>query len=189
MIFSIFRFFCTLRFQIYKYCPIITNHTSMERLFIQHSDDAYISISKNYPYDWFCGPGSQMSDWGMLSHFILWYSRFLFLIFFSRVLCCHFTMLINYKFCWPKQSFNIYSTSLRCNEGLITASRAVTSRGWDDAPPIGSVCCSLFLTLKRSGCWGESRTRFVFYSFCNYVIYIGPAVVAPQSSSSAVTQW
>ncbi len=26
MIFSIFRFFCTLRFQIYKYCPIITNH-------------------------------------------------------------------------------------------------------------------------------------------------------------------
>ncbi len=25
MIFSIFRFFCTLRFQIYKYCPIITN--------------------------------------------------------------------------------------------------------------------------------------------------------------------
>ncbi len=33
MIFSIFRFFCTLRFQIYKYCPIITNHTSMERLF------------------------------------------------------------------------------------------------------------------------------------------------------------
>ncbi len=31
MILSIFRFFfCTLRFQIYKYCPIITNHTSME---------------------------------------------------------------------------------------------------------------------------------------------------------------
>ncbi len=30
VIFSIFRFFCTLRFQIYKYCPIITNHTSME---------------------------------------------------------------------------------------------------------------------------------------------------------------
>ncbi len=29
MIFSIFRFFCTLRFQIYKYCP---NHTSMEIL-------------------------------------------------------------------------------------------------------------------------------------------------------------
>ncbi len=44
MIFSIFRFFCTLRFQIYKYCPIITNHTSMQILFIQLSDDAYISI-------------------------------------------------------------------------------------------------------------------------------------------------
>ncbi len=49
VIFSIFRFFCTLRFQIYKYCSIITNHTSMERLFIQLSDDAYISISKNWP--------------------------------------------------------------------------------------------------------------------------------------------
>ncbi len=29
MIFSIFRFFCTLRLQIFKYCPIITNHTLM----------------------------------------------------------------------------------------------------------------------------------------------------------------
>ncbi len=34
VIFSIFRFFCTLRFQIYKYCAIITNHTSMESWFI-----------------------------------------------------------------------------------------------------------------------------------------------------------
>ncbi len=43
-------FFCTLRFQIFKYCSIITNHTSMERLYIQLSDDAYISISKIEPY-------------------------------------------------------------------------------------------------------------------------------------------
>ncbi len=49
MIFSIFWLFCTLRFQIFKYCPIITNHASMEILFIQHSDDAYISIKKNWP--------------------------------------------------------------------------------------------------------------------------------------------
>ncbi len=49
MIFLIFRFFCTLRFQIFKYCPIITNHTSMERLFIQID-----------PYGWFCAPGSHM---------------------------------------------------------------------------------------------------------------------------------
>ncbi len=39
-IFSIFRFFCTLGFQIFscilaKYCPILTNHTSMESLCIQ----------------------------------------------------------------------------------------------------------------------------------------------------------
>ncbi len=49
MIFSILWFFCTLRFQIYKYCPIITNHTSMERSFIQLSDDVYISIVKYWP--------------------------------------------------------------------------------------------------------------------------------------------
>ncbi len=35
VIFSIFRFFCTLRFQIYKYCP---NHTSMEILFTPLTD-------------------------------------------------------------------------------------------------------------------------------------------------------
>ncbi len=35
VIFSIFRFFCILRFQIFKYYPIITNHTSIEILFIQ----------------------------------------------------------------------------------------------------------------------------------------------------------
>ncbi len=38
IIFSIFRFFCTLRFQIFKNCP---NHTSMEILFIQLSNDAW----------------------------------------------------------------------------------------------------------------------------------------------------
>ncbi len=38
VIFSIFRFFCSLRFQIYKYCPIITNHTSMkDYLFMYNS--------------------------------------------------------------------------------------------------------------------------------------------------------
>jgi len=36
MIFSIFRFFCTF----FKYYPIITNHTSMDILYIQLSDDA-----------------------------------------------------------------------------------------------------------------------------------------------------
>ncbi len=49
MIFSIFWFFCTLRFQIYKYCPLITNHTSMEILCTQLSDDAWISMLKNVP--------------------------------------------------------------------------------------------------------------------------------------------
>ncbi len=55
MIFSIFRFFFApsdYRFTnsciSAKYCPIITNHTSMERLFIQLSYEAYISILKNW---------------------------------------------------------------------------------------------------------------------------------------------
>ncbi len=53
MIFSIFRFFCTLRFQIYKYCPIITNHTSMERLFIQimyKSSKFQMQFNSKYSY-------------------------------------------------------------------------------------------------------------------------------------------
>uniref|UniRef100_A0A673M1W9 ABPP n=1 Tax=Sinocyclocheilus rhinocerous TaxID=307959 RepID=A0A673M1W9_9TELE len=33
-----------------KYCPILTNHTSMERLFIQQKTD---------PYDWFCAPDAE----------------------------------------------------------------------------------------------------------------------------------
>ncbi len=50
VIFSVFRFFCTLRFQIFnscisaKYCPILTNHASMDCLFIQLPDHVEISI-------------------------------------------------------------------------------------------------------------------------------------------------
>ncbi len=39
------------------YYPILTNHTSMESLFIQISDDPLIKID---PCDWFCGPGSHI---------------------------------------------------------------------------------------------------------------------------------
>ncbi len=67
MIFSIFRFFYTLRFQIYKYCP---NHTSMEILFILFSDDAYISIKKIDPYDWFCAPGSHINNSNTLNYIV-----------------------------------------------------------------------------------------------------------------------
>ncbi len=74
MIFSIFRFFCSLRFQIYKYCPIIINHTSMEILFIQMM---YTSQSKEMdPYDWFCGPGSHI------------YIQFLILSFYTSLPAC-----------------------------------------------------------------------------------------------------
>ncbi len=50
MIFSIFRFLHPRipDFKIVVSRPniILTNYTSMERLFIQHSDDVYISIKK-----------------------------------------------------------------------------------------------------------------------------------------------
>jgi len=48
-IFSMFNFFfCTIRFRFSnscvsaKYCPILTNHTSVESIFIQLSCDVYI---------------------------------------------------------------------------------------------------------------------------------------------------
>ncbi len=54
-IFSIFRFFFTPSDSRYvnscisaKYCPILTNHTSMESLFVQLLDGVYISILKNW---------------------------------------------------------------------------------------------------------------------------------------------
>uniref|UniRef100_A0A673JNG9 TBC1 domain family member 9 n=1 Tax=Sinocyclocheilus rhinocerous TaxID=307959 RepID=A0A673JNG9_9TELE len=39
-----------------KYCPILTNHTSMESLFIQMMYKS--QFQKIDHYDWFCGPGS-----------------------------------------------------------------------------------------------------------------------------------
>ncbi len=56
MIFSIFRFFCTLRFQIYKYCPIITNHTSMENYLFSFQMMHKSQFQITDPYDWFCAP-------------------------------------------------------------------------------------------------------------------------------------
>ncbi len=40
-----------------KYCPIITNNTSMERLFIQLQIMYKSQFHKIDPYDWFCAPG------------------------------------------------------------------------------------------------------------------------------------
>ncbi len=59
IIFSMFSFLCTLRFHIFRYCPIITNHKSMEIIFIHLSDDAYTD-----PYGRFCGSGSHTGSLG-----------------------------------------------------------------------------------------------------------------------------
>ncbi len=65
MIFSIFRFFCTLRFQIYKYCPIITNHTSMQSYVFSFQMMHTSQFGKIDPYDWFCAPSK--STLGLIS--------------------------------------------------------------------------------------------------------------------------
>ncbi len=61
VIFSIFRFFCTLRFQIFKYCPIITNHTSMESYLFSFQMMYKSQFRKIDTYDWFCAPGSHIN--------------------------------------------------------------------------------------------------------------------------------
>ncbi len=75
-IFSIFLFFFApldSRFSnscfSAKYCPILTNHTLMEILFIQ-----FICIID--PYDWFCGPGSHI--WCSHSRVTIWVTKLTF---------------------------------------------------------------------------------------------------------------
>ncbi len=68
VIFSIFRFFCTLRFQIFKYYPIITNHTSMQSYLFSFQMMHKSQFRKIDPYDWFCAPGSDI----MLTKLLFW---------------------------------------------------------------------------------------------------------------------
>jgi len=93
MIFSIFRFFCTLRFQIYKCC---LNRTSMERLFIQLLDDAQISIIiQKDPYDCFSAAGTQFKQ-----------KTPVFCLFSSKN-SLHFDMFLSEKHCFQS---NLAST-------------------------------------------------------------------------------
>ncbi len=96
MIFSIFRYFFAPSDSSFanscisaKYCPILTNHTWMEILFIQLSDDV-----------WFRGPGSYMCgvvkqaagdpDAGQFHSFFhcMWNGGILCLITFERLFVC-----------------------------------------------------------------------------------------------------
>ncbi len=85
-------------FFLAKYYPILTNHTSMEILFIQLSDNIIYIYYKD-PYDWFCGPGSQINnnnnnDDDNNNNVFIWYynSKSIILLFvaFKRF---HFQML------------------------------------------------------------------------------------------------
>ncbi len=67
MIFSIFRFFCTLRFQFFKYCPIITNHTSMESYLFSVQMMHTSQFRKINTYDWFLCSRVTYND-----HIALW---------------------------------------------------------------------------------------------------------------------
>ncbi len=67
-IFSVFRFFCTLRLQIFnscisaKYCPILSNHGIHQwKDYVFSFQMMYKSkFNKIYTYDLFCGQGSHM---------------------------------------------------------------------------------------------------------------------------------
>ncbi len=86
-------FFCTLWFlifkQLYPYFPILTNHKSMESLFIQLSDGVYISILRNW-HLWL----------------VLW-SRVIYL--FSQVA---FLIRINLYLTWSQSKSRIQSASV-----------------------------------------------------------------------------
>ncbi len=64
-IFSIFLFFCTLRFQIFKklyVSQILSLQTLYQwKVYLFSFQIMYKSqFRKMYPYDWFCGPGSHI---------------------------------------------------------------------------------------------------------------------------------
>ncbi len=66
-IFSIFRFVCTLRFQIFKELYLILNIVLSLQIIHQWKDfrKAFrwcinLNLKKMYPYDWFCGPGANL---------------------------------------------------------------------------------------------------------------------------------
>ncbi len=61
MIFSIFQFFCT---QIFKYCPIITNHTSMKYYLFSFQLMHKLQFHKIETYDCFCAPESHIAKIG-----------------------------------------------------------------------------------------------------------------------------
>uniref|UniRef100_A0A671PX65 Mitoguardin 2 n=1 Tax=Sinocyclocheilus anshuiensis TaxID=1608454 RepID=A0A671PX65_9TELE len=53
---SVFSYSCISA----KYCPILTNHTSMESVLISFQMTYKSQLKKTDPNDWFCGPGSQI---------------------------------------------------------------------------------------------------------------------------------
>ncbi len=105
MIFSIFRFVSRFSNSCIsaKYCPIITNHTSMETLFIQLSD---------FTYDCFCAPKSHtlkvfIERFVSISHdFIIVFHLFesVYLItliaFISKLICILFTYTLFISIFW-----------------------------------------------------------------------------------------
>ncbi len=125
-IFSIFRFLLhpqSLNFQIVVSQPILS-YTSTESLFIQLSDYVYILIKKIGPYDWFCGPESQI---------IFSYQNVRVINLSRTCLCIAVTYLkirltcseINHNhFIWAIESLTHLAKSvksLRCLTALLTA--------------------------------------------------------------------
>ncbi len=111
VIFSIFWFFCTLRFQIFKYCPIITNHTSMESYLFSFQMMHTSQFHKIDPYDWFCAPGSQTFYAGFC---------WVYTVLTSKCLQHHFKRFESWPLAWPHllQTVSIHLISADVDEAL-----------------------------------------------------------------------
>ncbi len=72
--------FCFLRFQIFKYCQIITDHTSIKKLSYSAFRSCINNDFEKLTYDWFCGP---------VSHNIKYYSHVHEFSFLTLVFCLH----------------------------------------------------------------------------------------------------
>ncbi len=93
-IFSIFRFYCTLRFQIFSQILSSPNNPYINGKLIDSAFRLYtnLNLEKNDHYDWFCGPGSHVITFLVLVktwNYVFINKSFVFSFFLSFSICRH----------------------------------------------------------------------------------------------------
>ncbi len=89
-----------------KYCPILTNHTSMGSLFIQLSDDVQILISKNWHLRLVLWSRVTYADLQLKKHYYQCWEQLCCFIFFCGNLNFHQDSWMNRKFKWTAFIWN-----------------------------------------------------------------------------------